>query len=88
MKEIKITVHLSVEEDSETFPVEVMAKSITDLKRELADLCGIDSGSKRILLVLDRKEVIVNLQKLSTNCSYDLTYKCTDVLVKLYLCTI
>ena len=74
------------DEDSEQYPTEVQVMNISDLKEQLAEVCGIkNKDSKDFKIILDSKEVIINVGKLEDGAEYSVSKKIKTSLVKLYM---
>jgi len=74
------------DEDSEQYPTEVQVMNISDLKEQLAEVCGIkNKDSKDFKIILDSKEVIINVGKLEDGGEYSVSKKIKTSLVKLYM---
>ena len=82
-----IEVTLRLDEDSDPLPTRLDIASFGQMKELLLNTCGIvNSSHKSIVLVLDRRETIVSLDKIVNLATYDLFFKVKETLVKMYLC--
>ena len=74
------------DQDSETFPFVIAIKNISELKKELLEICGIQQAGKNVIVILSElKEAITNIVKLVNDSSYDLKCKGKERILKLYL---
>ena len=81
-----ITVHYDENEDSESFPWNLQVSNISDLKRELLEILGLDIGCKNIIVILeDQKIAITNVELIVDRAAYVLKFKRKEKAVKLYL---
>ena len=79
-----IIVHYDNEEDSESFPSEFKVRNIRDLKAQLLELCGINSDCTDVRVILDVREVIVNIDKIENGAEYTVGKKVKPHIIKLY----
>ena len=81
-----LIVFYKFEDDSEQFPSEFQVRNISELKTQLSELCGIqNSNSKDIRIILNCREVLINILKVEDGVEYDVTKKVKPNLIKLYL---
>jgi len=81
-----LIVFYKFEDDSEQFPSEFQVRNISELKTQLSELCGIqNSNSKDIRIILNCREVLINILKVEDGVEYDVTKKVKPNLIKLYM---
>ena len=81
-----ITIHYEENEDSEPFPWNLRVGNISDLKRELLEILGLDVGSKNVVVILeDHKIAITNIELIVDRAAYVLKFKGKAKAVELYL---
>ena len=79
-----IIVYYENEDDSEQFPSELKVKTIRDLKDQLLELCGILTDCTDVRVILNARELIVNLDKIEHGSEYSVAKKVKPHIIKLY----
>jgi hypothetical protein len=83
-----ISAHYNMEGDSDQLPSVLVLSNFSDLKVQLSELCGIKNmETKDFRVILDHREVILNLIKIQDGAEYEVTKKVKNItnLVKFYM---
>ena len=80
----KVTLHYQIEGDSDQYPLECDLTNFVDLKESLKSLLLLRKD-RPFSVILDHKQVIVNIERLKHEAEYRVTEKEKENFVKVFL---
>lgn len=80
----KVTLHYGMEGDSDQYPLESHLTNFVDLKESLQSLLLLRKD-RPITVILDHKQVLVNIDKLKNGSEYRVTEKEKENFVRIFL---